>query len=136
MKYVNLTLDTIRLWRGEDDILEIPPSGSVAEVLDDSGNPPDHEQERLPDGALIRYYDGGSWRGRISGFPEEFWDMKDDDMSTVYIVYPRIMHHFSGVSGVLNVVIPDTGRSAIRVDGKLWAVRGWIGCVGDDRISH
>jgi len=101
MKFVNLTPHTIRIARNDADVIELASSGvarvaSTDEVVGNVGGLP-----------LVR-----TTYGAVTGIP-------DAEVGVVYIVSAMVLDRTDRT----DVVAPDTGATAIRKDGQVWAVR-------------
>ena len=111
MKYVNLTTKTIRIMlessSGQPKFLEIPPSGQTAIVTETR-----REWKVLEDGVPVTEIA----LHEIEGLP-------DPVPGVIYIVNGYVAQAIGSYRD--DVVAPDIGKSAIKINGAIWASRGW-----------
>ena len=112
MQIINLTPHLVRIMDKDGNLHEIQPSGSVATV----GVVMRHEQDLCIE--LRRFSVSSRDYAHVHGLPKRI-------PGTVFIVSAMVQDR---VLDREDVFAPDTGTSAIRKDGQVWAVRGLIGC--------
>jgi len=108
MQFLNLTPHALSAVLEEEDGITVvfPPSGTVARVA--------VRTETLPSLAGFRLQSQSF--GRVENLPEP-------EADTVYIVSAMVLAQCKDRS---DVVAPDTGKDAIRKDGQIVAVRGFV----------
>lgn len=111
MPFINLTQHLVRILDKDGNTFEIQPSGSVATVGVVMRPEPDLYIEFLRFSVSSRDY------GQVHGLPKRI-------PGTVFIVSAMVQDR---VQDREDVFAPDTGPSAIRKDGQVWAVRGLVG---------
>ena len=111
MPIINLTPHLIRIMDKDGNLHEIQPSGSVATVGVVMRPEPDLGVDGVTFNVTSRDY------GRVQGLP-------DRTRGTVFIVSAMVKDR---TPVRFDVFAPDTGPSAIRKDGQVWAVRGLVG---------
>ena len=109
MSFINLTPHLVRIMDEDGQLHGIQPSGSVATVsttMTTAGT--------VFDGARTFAVSSRTF-GQVQGLPEQ-------QPGVTFIVSAMVLDHVNRE----DVVAPDTGATAIRKDGQVWAVRGLV----------
>lgn len=111
MAIVNLTPHLVRIMDKDGNLHEIQPSGTVATVSVVMRREPDLSVDGVTFNVSSRDY------GHVQGLPNR-------TPGTVFIVSAMVKDR---TPVRFDVFAPDTGPSAIRKDGQVWAVHGLVG---------
>lgn len=108
MNIINLTPHAITVFRPEGGQRVFPPSGVIARVFETRAISDSVDGVRVEE----------SFLNEVDGLPEPV-------AGTVYIV-SAMVRAAAEAAGRTDVVSPDTGATAVREDGQIIAVRGFV----------